>query len=211
MKKLLSLAVAAAMVLSCTAMAFAAETAEPSKSPTGKARASFMDVVVLTVEELGEHYLNDEQARTLMQTILQEQARAAAEEPVMLTTLTQSATGKDDGYEFDEIVVLDEEDIMPLSGLINYALNPHTLYIMKNDQITARRVTLNVRYMPSNLYMYFGVATSDDPDTAWYYSNEATGGYGSAIFVNQQPGTYFPYIGNTTDQVINVEFSCVAS
>ncbi len=221
MKKLLSLAVAAVMVLSCTAMAFAAENGEPTKSPAGKAGAFFREVVVLTPEELGEHYLNEEQARALMQTILQEQAQAlmqtvmqeqakAGEEPVMLTTLTQSATGKDDGFEFDEIVVLGEEDIMPLSAIYNHTLNPRTLYIL-SEQITAKRVTLSVKYDPSYFTMFFGVATSSDPDTAWYYSNDATGGYGSAVFLNQQPGTYFPYVGNPTDEVITVNFSCVPS
>ena len=218
MKKLLSLAVSAAMILSCTALAFAAE---PTKSPAGKAGAFFREVVVLTPEELGEHYLNEEQARALMQTILQEQAQAlmqtvmqeqakAGEEPVMLTTLTQSATGKDDGFEFDEIVVLSEENMAELSSRSTHTMNPRTLYIL-SDQITAKRVTLNVRYVPSYLTMFFGVATSKEPSEAWFYPNEATGGSGSAVFLNQQPGTYFPYIGNPTDEVITVEFSCVPS
>ena len=128
----------------------------------------------------------------------------------MLITLSQSATGKDDGFEFDEIVVLGEEDIMPLSGIYNHTLNPRTLYIL-SEQITAKTVTLSVKYDPSYLAMFFGVATSRDPDTAWYYSNDATGGYGSAVFLNQQPGTYFPYVGNPTDEVITVNFSCVPS
>ena len=63
MKKLLSLAVAAAMVLSCTAMAFAAENGEPTKSPAGKAGAFFREVVVLTAEEFGEDYMSEEQAQ----------------------------------------------------------------------------------------------------------------------------------------------------
>ena len=209
MKKLLSLAVAAAMVLSCTAMAFAAENGEPTKSPTGKAGAFFREVVVLTAEELGEDYKSEEQAQALMQAIRKEQAKAA-EEPVMLTTLSQSPTGKDDGFEFDEIVVLSEEDMAELSGRSTYTLNPRTLYIL-SEQITAKRVTLTVRYVPSYLTMFFGVATSKEPSEAWFYPNEATGGSGSAVFLNQQPGAYFPYVGNPADEVITVEFSCVAS
>ena len=202
MKKLLSLAVAAAMVLSCTAMAFAAENGEPTKSPAGKAGAFFREVVVLTAEEFGEDYKSEERAQALMQAIRKEQAKAV-EEPVMLTALTQSATGKDDGFEFDEIVVLSEENMAELSSRSTHTMNPRTLYIL-SDQITAKRVTLNVRYVPSYLTMFFGVATSKEP-------NEATGGSGSAVFLNQQPGTYFPYIGNPTDEVITVEFSCVPS
>ena len=209
MKKLLSLAVAAAMVLSCTAMAFAAENGEPTKSPAGKAGAFFREVVVLTAEEFGEDYMSEEQAQALMQAIRKEQAKAA-EEPVMLTTLSQSPTGKDDGFEFDEIVVLGEEDMAELSGRYTYTLNPRTLYIL-SEQITAKRVTLTVRYVPSYLTMFFGVATSKEPSEAWFYPNEATGGSGSAVFLNQQPGAYFPYVGNPADEVITVEFSCVAS
>ena len=209
MKKLLSLAVAAVMVLSCTAMAFAAENGEPTKSPAGKAGAFFREVVVLTAEEFGEDYKSEERAQALAQAIRKEQAKAA-EEPVMLTTLSQSPTGKDDGFEFDEIVVLSEEDMAELSSRSTYTMNPRTLYIL-NEQITAKRVTLEVKYDPSYLTMFFGVATSRDPDTAWYYSNDATGGYGSAVFLNQQPGTYFPYVGNPTDEVITVNFSCVPS
>ena len=128
----------------------------------------------------------------------------------MLTALTQSATGKDDGFEFDEIVVLSEENMAELSSRSTHTMNPRTLYIL-SDQITAKRVTLNVRYVPSYLTMFFGVATSKEPSEAWFYPNEATGGSGSAVFLNQQPGTYFPYIGNPTDEVITVEFSCVPS
>ena len=128
----------------------------------------------------------------------------------MLTSLSQSPAGHGDLFEFPVLRVSGAEDMAELSSRSTYTLNPRTLYIL-NEQITAKRVTLEVRYLPSYLTMFFGVATSKEPSEAWFYPNEATSGSGSAVFLNQQPGTYFPYIGNPTDEVITVEFSCVAS
>ena len=197
MKKLLSLAVAAAMVLSCTAMAFAAETAEPSESPTGGAGFPFKKV---TIVDGG--ILSDEE----YQAIMQERLMAMSEEPAMLTTLTQSATGKDDGYVFEKVTIVSEDDIMAMGSVSEYELAPGELKIFSNALLD-RRIRLSVSYRPTTVTLYYGVATTTDPKTAWYYSNDATGGYGTVVFEPQQPGSYYPYIGNTSDKVMYVDFS----
>lgn len=186
MKKILSLAIVATMILSCTATAFAA----PSMVDSPTNGEGQIDNIIFD-----EFAVSDEETEGL-------QAYANDE---AVAVFSDSPTNNDGVIE--NIIVVDT-DIMPMTSFTDYEVPARTVVLFAGQYLTY--ANMSVSYKPTNVDLYYGLADSDN-GTGGYYANRATGGSGSATVTPRTTSTYYPYLANGTDKAIyaDFEYSCV--
>ena len=67
---------------------------------------------------------------------------------------------------------------------------------------------MSVEYMPSNLSLYYGIATSNStkPENVW--EKKATGGSGRSTIKPTRTGKYYPYVANPNSKVMYADVIC---
>jgi len=101
--------------------------------------------------------------------------------------------------QIDYILILDEDlDTTSLSSL--YEVPANTAVFFEQEEMSG--IEMFVDYIPKDLSLYYGIATTQNYNTATLWEKEATNGSGHSIIRANRTGRYYPYVANPYSSVI---------
>ena len=179
-KKLFSVVVAVAMMVSCVCEASAVFVDKSVTNGEGKIDN------VLTYEEL----LNND--ATLVYDV---------EEDENPTPISRSPTNGNG--EIKHVIVVDT-DLMPLTSYTDIELPPNSVMYFAGESVSD--ALMSVTYKPTNVSIYYGLAVNND-GTGNHYPYKATGGGGGASFSSSSGYEYlYPYLANGNSKTVYADF-----
>ena len=160
-KKLFSVVVAVAMMVSCVCEASAVFVDKSVTNGEGKIDN------VLTYEEL----LNNDAA--LVYDVEED------ENPTPISSSPTNGNG-----DIKHVIVVDT-DLMPLTSYTDIELPPNSVMYFAGESVSD--ALMSVTYKPTNVSIYYGLAVNND-GTGNHYPYKATGGGGGASFSSSSGG-----------------------
>jgi len=105
----------------------------------------------------------------------------------------------------DRIIIIDDSEIMPLYSDVEVPANTAVFF----DQKEFTKIDMSVEYMPTNLTLYYGIASSNTSHPANVWEKKATGGSGRSTITPSRTGKYYPYVANPNSKVMYADVTCL--
>lgn len=99
----------------------------------------------------------------------------------------------------DHILILDEDfGATSLSSL--HEIPANTAVFFDREEMSA--IDMYVDYIPKELSLYYGIANTQNYNTATRWEKEATNGSGHSVIRPNRTGRYYPFVANPYETVI---------